>query len=224
MEQNNLNQRPVRSNMSLNQMQYTAQTRPRRQRSPIIDILSTLFVVVAALVLALLLITFVFQSYQVDGPSMQNTLQNNDRLIVWKVPRTLARITGQPYVPSRGDIIVFNESGLAAYGQTNTKQLVKRVIGLPGDHIVIMNGSITIFNKQHPKGFDPDTTLAYGKAHPLPYTSGIINITLGKDQIYVCGDNRTDSLDSRIFGPVNVSQIIGKLVARIYPFNTLEAF
>jgi signal peptidase I len=113
---------------------------------------------------------------------------------------------------------------LAAYGQTNTKQLVKRVIGLPGDHIVIKNGSIDIFNKQHPNGFDPDTTLAYGKAHPLPYTSGDIDITLGKDQIYVCGDNRTDSLDSRIFGPVNVNQIIGQLVARIYPFNTLEAF
>jgi signal peptidase I len=89
---------------------------------------------------------------------------------------------------------------------------------------VIKNGSITIYNKQHPNGFDPDTTLPYGKEHPLPYTSGNINITLGKDQIFVCGDNRTDSLDSRIFGPVNVNQIIGKLVVRIYPFSNVEAF
>jgi len=155
---------------------------------------------------------------------MQNTLQNNDRLIVWKVPRTIARITGHAYVPNRGDIIVFNESGLAVYGQANTKQLVKRVIGLPGDRVVIKNGSIMIYNKQHTNGFDPDTTLPYGKAHPLPYTEGTIDLTLGKNQIYVCGDNRTDSLDSRAFGPVNVNQIIGKLVIRIYPFNTIEAF
>jgi signal peptidase I len=223
MEPNNLKSSSTNPNMSLNQMHYNNQTRPRK-RSRIIDILSTLFVITAALVLALLLITFVFQSYQVDGPSMQNTLQNNDRLIVWKVPRTLARITGHAYVPNRGDIIIFNESGLAAFGQTNTKQLVKRVVGLPGDHIIIKNGSITIYNQQHPNGFDPDTTLPYGKEHPLPYTSGNIDITLGKDQIFVCGDNRTDSLDSRIFGPVNVSQIIGKLIVRIYPFSHLENF
>lgn len=144
--------------------------KPKRHHSRVIDILSTFFVIVVALVLALLLITFVFQSYQVDGPSMENTLQNNDRLIVWKVPRTLARLTGHPYVPNRGDIIVFNESGLAAYGQVNTKQLVKRVIGLPGDRVIIKNGSITIYNKQHPNGFDPDTTLPYGRSirFPLP--------------------------------------------------------
>jgi signal peptidase I len=188
------------------------------------DFLSTFLVVVVALVLALALITYVFQSYQVDGPSMENTLQNNDRLIVWKVARTWSRVTGHPYIPNRGDIVVFNESGLAAYGQTNTKQLIKRVIGLPGDHVVIKNGAITIYNKTHPNGFDPDTALLYGKTHPLPYTAGNIDITLGKNQIFVCGDNRTDSLDSRIFGPVNVNNIIGKLVLRIYPFSSFKAF
>jgi signal peptidase I len=188
------------------------------------DFLSTFLVVVVALVLALALITYVFQSYQVDGPSMENTLQNNDRLIVWKVARTWARVTGHPYIPNRGDIIVFNESGLAAYGQTNTKQLIKRVIGLPGDRVVVKNGKITIYNKARPEGFDPDTSLPYGQAHPLPYTQGDINITLGKDQIFVCGDNRTDSLDSRIFGPVNVNNIIGQLVLRIYPFNSFTGF
>jgi len=188
------------------------------------DFLSTFLVVVVALVLALALITYVFQSYQVDGPSMENTLQNNDRLIVWKVARSWARVTDHPYIPNRGDIIVFTESGLAAYGQTNTKQLIKRVIGLPGDRVIIKNGEITIYNKAYPKGFDPDTTLPYGKTHSLPYTAGNIDITLGKNQIFVCGDNRTDSLDSRIFGPVNVNSIIGKLVLRIYPFSDFKAF
>jgi len=149
---------------------------------------------------------------------MQNTLHNNDRLIVWKLPRTLSRMTGHQYVPKRGDIIILTESGLSNYGDTqNTKQLVKRVIGLPGDHIVIANGVITIYNKQHPNGFEPDKTLPYGKDGAIPYTGDNINITLSSTQLFVCGDNRGDSLDSRIFGPIQTSQVIGQLVARIYP-------
>jgi len=180
--------------------------------------LSTIGVLLLAPIIAILLTLYVFQSYQVDGPSMQNTLHNNDRLIVWKLPRTWARITGHQYVPKRGDIVIFTETGLSNYGDTqNTKQLVKRVIGLPGDHVVVQNGVITIFNKQHPHGFDPDKTLAYGKAGAIPYTSGDINITLGKNQLFVCGDNRGDSLDSRIFGPIQTNQVIGQLVSRIYP-------
>ena len=188
------------------------------------DLLSVVFVFAAAIVLALGLIAFVFQSYQVDGPSMQNTLHNNDRLIVWKVPRTWANITGHPYVPNHGDIIIFSESNLAQYGQPDVKQLVKRVIGLPGDRVVIRDGTITVYDKAHPKGFQPDKTLAYGKDKALPYTSGDIDITLKSNQIFVCGDNRTDSLDSRAFGPVNLSDIVGRLVLRVYPFNTFEAF
>lgn len=195
-----------------------------RQRSRLFDLLSTAFTILAALALALGLIAFVFQSYQVDGPSMENTLQNDDRLIVWKLPRTVARITGHAYVPNRGDIIIFNEGNLATYGQPNVTQLVKRVIGLPGDRVVVKDGKITIYNKQNPNGFNPDTSLPYGKEHPLSFTNGDIDVTLHSNQIFVCGDNRTVSLDSRTFGPVNLNDIIGKLVLRVYPFNEIERF
>jgi signal peptidase I len=188
------------------------------------DFFSTIAILGTALVVALLLINFVFRSYEVDGPSMQNTLHNDDKLIIWKVPRTWSRITGHDYIPKRGDIIVFNESGLAAYGQTNTKQLIKRVIGLPGDRVVVANGVYTIYNKQHPKGFDPDKTLPYFKGVPLPVTSGNINVTLGPNQIFVSGDNRPDSLDSRAFGPINANQIIGQLVVRVFPLDNLKVF
>jgi signal peptidase I len=196
---------------------------PKKPRSAWRDLLSTIGVLIAALIVAFGLITFVFQSYQVDGPSMQQTLQNNDRLIVWKLPRTWARITGHQYVPKRGDVIVFTESGLAAYGQENTKQLIKRVIGLPGDRVVVKNGTITIFNKQHPQGFQPDKTSPYHD-QITEITTGNIDLTLGNDQIFVCGDNRTDSLDSRVFGPVNTSAIVGKLAVRILPINEIERF
>ncbi|HET8708735.1 MAG TPA: signal peptidase I [Candidatus Saccharimonadales bacterium] len=192
------------------------------QKSFLREALSTIGVLVVAFLVAVALISFVFQSYQVDGPSMQTTLYNQDRLIVWKLPRTWARITRHQYVPQRGDVIVFTESGLAEYGQNNSKQLIKRVIGLPGDHVVVKNGVITIYNKQHPDGFIPDKTLPYGKV--IPYTAGNIDLTLGKNQLYVCGDNRPDSLDSRTFGPINTNQVVGKLVLRVFPLNDVKTF
>jgi signal peptidase I len=199
-------------------------TQRERRRSRLFDVVSTGLTVLLALGLALCLILFVFQTYQVDGPSMENTLQNSDRLIVWKLPRTLAHLTGHPYVPNRGDIVIFNEGNLAEYGQANVAQLVKRVIGLPGERVVVKDGRITIYNSEHPQGFNPDTTLPYGKQHQIPYTSGTIDITLGSNQVFVCGDNRTVSLDSRVFGPVNLNDIVGKLVVRIYPFTDVERF
>ncbi len=186
------------------------------------DFFSVLGVLVAALVFAVIISTFVFRSYQVDGPSMENTLHNNDKLIVWKLPVTWSKITGHPYIPKRGDIIVFKESGLAQFGQSNTKDLIKRVIGLPGDKVVVGHGIYMIYNKKHPKGFDPDKTLPYGKN--IPYTSGNETVKLGPNQLFVSGDNRPDSLDSRDFGPINANQIIGKLVLRFYPLNEIKIF
>ena len=185
---------------------------------------SAITIIVAAILAAAFIILFVFRSYQVDGPSMQNTLQNNDKLVIWKVPRTWAGITRHDYIPGRGDIIVFNESGLSQYGQDNDKQLIKRVIGLPGDRVVVKGGKITIYNKTRPGGFNPDKTLPYGENGAIPYTSGDINVTLGPHQLFVCGDNRPDSLDSRIFGPINANQIVGKLVLRVFPIGHAEAF
>jgi signal peptidase I len=186
------------------------------------ELLSTIGILVVALGLALFIIFFVFRSYQVDGPSMENTLQNGDKLIIWKVPKTWASITGHPYIPKRGDIIVFTESGLSEFGQQDTKQLIKRVIGLPGDRVTIENDHYEIYDSQHPNGFDPDTSLPYGKH--IPITTGDIDVTLGKDQLFVSGDNRPDSLDSRAFGPINAKQIIGKLVLRVFPISKAEAF
>ncbi|HSX04989.1 MAG TPA: signal peptidase I [Candidatus Saccharimonadales bacterium] len=195
------------------------------QLSRIGSTLSTIGILLLAPLIAILLTVFVFQSYQVDGPSMQNTLHNNDRLIVWKLPRTWARLTGHQYVPKRGDIVIFTESGLLNYGDTtNTKQLVKRVIGLPGDRLVIKNNVITVYNHDHPNGFQPDTTLPYGRGGAIPPTSNNEDVTLGSNQLFVCGDNRSNSLDSRIFGPIQTKQIIGKLVLRIFPLGNAKRF
>jgi signal peptidase I len=195
------------------------------ESSGIRGILSTVGILLLAPIIAVLLTLFVFQSYQVDGPSMEPTLQNNDRLIVWKLSRTWSRITGHQYVPSRGDIIILNESGLASYsGGSDEKQLVKRVLGLPGDHVVIKDNVVTIYNNEHPKGFQPDTTLPYGSTTAIPPTTDNVDVTLSETELFVCGDNRPQSLDSRRFGPIQTSQVVGKLVARILPLNAIEKF
>ena len=196
--------------------------RPNGEKSGWHDFLSTIAILGTAFLVAIFMINFVFRSYQVDGPSMETTLQNTDKLIIWKVPRTIARLTGHAYVPNRGDIIIFEESGLSAFGQDDKKQLIKRVTGLPGDHVVVKGGVLTIFNSQHPQGFQPDKTLPYGKV--IPETSGNVDVTLKADQLFVNGDNRPDSLDSRAFGPINANQVIGKLAIRIFPINKAEVF
>lgn len=186
------------------------------------EIFSTFGILLTALGVALLIIAFVFRSYQVDGPSMESTLQNSDKLIIWKVPRTIARVTHHAYIPGRGDVIVFTQSGLSEFGQTDSKQLIKRVIGLPGDHVVVKDGNYTIYNAAHPDGFNPDKTLGYGKN--IPVTSGVVDVTLRKDQLFVSGDNRPDSLDSRSFGPINADKIVGKLVLRVFPIGQAKTF
>lgn len=192
------------------------------KRSFVSELFSTVGILVVALLVALFIIAFVFRSYQVDGPSMQNTLQNSDKLIIWKVPRTWSKLTHHQYVPNRGDIIVFSQSGLSEFGQTDTKQLIKRVIGMPGERVVVKDGAYTVYNKENPKGFNPDVTLGYGRNFPT--TSGDVDVVLAKDQIFVSGDNRPDSLDSRSFGPINTNQVVGKLVLRVFPISSSQAF
>lgn len=200
-------------------------THPEKKGHSFRNTLSTIGILLLAPVIAIFLTVYVFQSYQVDGPSMETTLQNNDRLIVWKLSRTWSRITGHQYVPNRGDIIILNESGLSAYnGGQDTKQLIKRVIALPGERVVIKDNLLTVYNRENPKGFQPDATLPYGKETAIPPTSDNLDVTLSDTELFVCGDNRPQSLDSRRFGPIQTDQVVGKLVARILPLNNIEKF
>lgn len=186
------------------------------------SIFSTLAVLLIAPLLALTITAFIFQSYEVDGPSMQPTLENQDRLIIWKVPRTWARLTNHDYIPNRGDVIVFIKKGLYEDSSGKEKQLIKRVVGLPGERVTVKDGKITVYNATYPNGFNPDKTLPYGKA--ITTTDGNVDVTVPAGQVFVSGDNRANSLDSRYFGPVATHEIVGKLIARILPIGNAEKF
>ncbi|MEX2007141.1 MAG: signal peptidase I [Candidatus Saccharimonadales bacterium] len=182
--------------------------------------LSTIGILVAAPLIALALTAFVVQSYQVEGSSMEKTLNDKDRLIVNKLPRTWANITGHTYIPNRGDIIVFNQTGLPGY--SGPKQLIKRVVGLPGERVMVQNGSVTIYNNDSPGGFDPDKLGAYQIISHS--TTSNVDVQLSKDQVFVLGDNRRNSEDSRYFGPLKAESIVGDLMLRILPIDKAQKF
>ena len=186
------------------------------------SIISTIVILVAAPLTALLLTTFVFQSYEVDGPSMETTLHNQDRLIVWKLPRTVSRITHKPMVPKRGEVVIFVKKGL--FGEAGSeKQLIKRVVGLPGDRVVVQDGKITIYNESHLDGYNPDIDQEF-TAGIATETKGSVDLVVPENEIFVSGDNRPNSLDSRAFGTVPVQDVVGELAFRILPANTFKSF
>ncbi len=181
---------------------------------------SLILLLVGVILVTILIKSYLVQPYIVDGQSMEPTLSDHDRLLVDKLPRTFGRIDGRAYIPKRGDIIIFNQSNLPGY--TGSKQLIKRVIGLPGDQIVIKDDTLSIYNQADPKGFDPDFTLNY---HPSTTSvMGSTDTLLGSNQVFVLGDNRNNSEDSRYFGAVNLNQIVGKLSFRIFPISKAQHF
>ncbi len=186
------------------------------------SIIGTIVLLVAAPIIAVILTLFVFQSYEVDGPSMQNTLYNQDRLIVYKLPRTVMRVTHHPFIPKRGEIVIFNKSDLGSEpGQSGSKQLIKRVIGLPGERVVVKDGKVLVYNQEHPNGFDPDAGQAWANTANIAITNGEVDTVVPEGNVFVMGDNRTNSLDSRFFGPVPSNDLVGELVFRLWP-NTKE--
>ena len=187
------------------------------QKNNVKSILSTIAILIIAPLIAVVLTLFVFQSYEVDGPSMETTLQDRDRLIVNKLPKTISKITRRQYVPKRADIIIFNLDE----GIQGKRQLIKRVMALPGERITIKDSKVTVYNEENPKGFNPDSA-PYGSV--ITYTPGDIDLVVPEGSIFLCGDNRTNSLDSRAFGPVSLDEVVGKLSLRLYPFNKSQSF
>ena len=164
--------------------------------------IAEMFVFVLAAVM--ILTTFVFRHSVVEGSSMMNTLQDGDHLI----------ISDLFYTPERGDIIVFED-----YSTMLKKAVVKRVIGLPGETVEIIRpeGENRLIVKINGEELDEDYAY-YAEYGDLPVCAPV---TLGPDEIFVMGDNRKNSTDSRNsgVGPVKIDAILGKVIVRFLPFD-----
>ncbi len=167
-------------------------------------------VLTTSLVAVIAINSFAFQIYTVNGVSMQQTLQNGDKLLVNKLPVTFSK----QYVPSRGDIIIVhpNFGSSLIVDEADTGTLVKRVIGLPGERVTINNGRITIYNHEKPEGFDVDAGSRWEGSMALDESQDQIDIQLAEDEVFICGDNRPESIDSRYNGAIGLKQIIGVVI------------
>ena len=174
--------------------------------------------VVLTVISCWLILTYVVGLTDVNGISMQPTLYTGNILVVWKLPQTWAKISGSQYIPKRSNIVIIDDTN-------NTgEQFVKRAIGLPDDRIYIANGQVTVYDSQHPRGFNPDSA-PYGR--DLIPTQGSFSGQVGVGQIFVMGDNRAAgaSIDSRSsMGNIPSSYIVGQVVLRIFPFNKIKTF
>jgi signal peptidase I len=184
------------------------------------SIASIVGVLIAAPILAIFITIFVFQSYEVFGQSMETTLQDGDRLIVQKLSKNWSSVRGKDYIPQRYEIIVFDKP-ISVSNSGGVEHLIKRVIGLPGERVVVRDGNITVYNQENPNGFNPDDNQEYAK--DILTTSGNVDITVGKNEIFVNGDNRDNSLDSRNFGAINVNKITGVALIRFIPVGSFTS-
>ncbi len=138
------------------------------------------------------------KAYVVNGAGMSPTLNNGQKILVAKYNILGTKLLNTSV--SINDIVIANVTT-----QGKQQQLLKRVVAVGGDRVVIANGRLTVYDSVNPSGFDPSTS--YEPAGTT--TSGNVNIVVPSGYVYLLGDNRPDSLDSRVFGPVPVSSIVG---------------
>ncbi len=186
------------------------------------DILG-IFLFVFSVALGVILInSFIFQSFTVVGGSMENTLHDGDKVIISRIGITWANLTNQKYAPKRGEIIVFKNPQYTA--GMKDQYIIKRVIAFAGEKVIVKNGKVTVYNSDHPNGFNPDENF---NNEPKSETSHDGEWTVPENEIFVMGDNREgmNSYDSRSgLGTIPLYKIIGPVAFRLWPFTGIRSF
>ncbi|WP_331272037.1 signal peptidase I [Motilibacter aurantiacus] len=181
----------------------------RRRRA--LAVRETVFLVLAAVLGAVLIKGFLVEAFYIPSGSMERTLHGcegcsgNDRVLVWKLGARLGD-------PERGDIVVFGTEGTRYAEVSSERDVIKRVIGVGGDEVrccdvegrVVVNGEPL----DEPYVYQ-DNHLAFG---PL---------TVPEGQLWVMGDHRGDSQDSRYVGPIPVDNVVGRAFVRVWPLGRL---
>ena len=183
------------------------------RRDKIISIAEKLSLVVGtAMVVVIILSMAIIQVGTVSGHSMDTAFQDGQKILVNKLPVTFANLNGTAYTPKRGEVVIAYPNfgtNLAEDKILNEETIIKRVLGLPGERIVVDNGKLTIYNDEHKSGFDPTVGATWASHIQQDESTDYIEVTLGKNEVFLCGDNRPVSIDSRFNGPIATSQIVG---------------
>jgi signal peptidase I len=178
-----------------------AQPRRRWRRT----ILEWLGVIGGGIAIALLVEAFLIQAFWIPSPSMEPTLGVGDRVLVNKLSYNFHDV-------NRGDVVVFERPPGASNGENGEiKDLIKRVIAIGGDTIEARDGNVYVNDKQIEENYlEPGTP-----TDNLPLT------TIPDGRVFVMGDNRTNSEDSRIFGPIDEDDIVGRAFIRVLPITDI---
>lgn len=191
----------------------TGDDEPRERSLAEVILREWLPLLVVAFVFAMVIRTFVMETYSIPSGSMLPTLEVKDRVLVNKLSYNAHDV-------NRGDVVVFDRP---ANTPGRFDVLIKRVMGLPGETIQISNGDLYIDGQLVQESYilEPQST------QPL---SGIPNCTVGTavsciipdDMVFVMGDNRLGSTDSRLFGPIPIDSIVGRAFVKVWPLDDLE--
>lgn len=153
-------------------------------------------IIFISLVTVFLIRNFLAQPFLVSGASMEPTFSNRNYLII-------DELTYRFREPERGEAVVFR------YPNDTKVYFIKRIIGLPGEEVIVRGGHVTVISNGQQISVSGDT-------------NGNTDIKLGPDQYFVLGDNRYNSFDSRNWGPVPKKDIIGLVRLRIFPLSEME--
>ena len=164
-------------------------------------IYSLIETILVALVLAIVLYLFIMTPHEVVGNSMHPTYKNGEMLMANKITYRVSE-------PKRGDVIIFKFS--------DTQDFIKRIVGVPGDEVMIKDGKIYINNELLDESkYLQSSVITNGSS----YLHEGQSITIQENEYFVCGDNRTNSSDSREFGPITQDKIKGKAWIVYFPFT-----
>lgn len=166
--------------------------------------------IVIALAIIIPIRYFLIQPFYVKGASMEPNFYDHEYLIIDEISYRLN-------APERGDIIVFR------YPRDPSQYFIKRIIGLPGERVELKDGKVFIYNKESPEGQAIKEDLYLSPSiETKDYGNKVFE--LKDNEYFVMGDNRNNSRDSRDFGPVDKSLIVGRVWVRGWPFNRMAIF
>ena len=149
---------------------------------------------------------FLIQPFYVKGASMEPSYYDHEYLIIDEISYRFNE-------PARGEIVVFR------YPLDPSQFFIKRIVGLPGEIVEVSEGKVTVYNTDNPEGIVLNEEYLNGEQ-----TFGKKRVELNADEYFVLGDNRDESLDSRRFGPIRDSDIVGKVWIRGLPLSRLAVF
>ncbi len=174
----------------------------KKHQSPIRSLIEWALVIGGALVVALIIQATLFQAFFIPSESMQSTLVEGDRVLVNKLTDSAGEV-------SRGDVVVFGRPPNEP--PSDIEDLIKRVVGLPGDTVEGRDGIVYIDGAPLDEGYLDDGTI----------TSEFGPVVVPDGHLFVMGDNRGNSRDSRFFGPIDGDLLVGRAMVIVWPLGRM---